>query len=69
VLSKAGLSILPGTVAAGAGLGYDVNANFGFASVLAHENVLTPMSSAEPPIPSVFFARRRRFSTACIRCT
>ncbi len=36
VLSKAGLSILPGAVAAGAGLGDDVLANFGYASVLAH---------------------------------
>ena len=35
VLSKAGLSILPGAVAAGAGLGDDVLANFGYASVLA----------------------------------
>jgi glyoxylase-like metal-dependent hydrolase (beta-lactamase superfamily II) len=51
VLSKAGLSILPGAVAAGAGLGDDVLANFGYASVLAHENVLTRMSSAEPAIP------------------
>jgi glyoxylase-like metal-dependent hydrolase (beta-lactamase superfamily II) len=49
-LSKAGLSILPGAVAAGAGLGDDVLANFGYASVLAHENVLTRMSSAEPAI-------------------
>jgi glyoxylase-like metal-dependent hydrolase (beta-lactamase superfamily II) len=52
VLSKAGLSILPGAVAAGAGLGDDVLANFGYASVLAHENVLTRMAAAEPPIPS-----------------
>ena len=55
VLSKAGLSILPGAVAAGAGLGDDVLANFGYASVLAHENVLTRMSAAEPPIPSVLW--------------
>jgi len=55
-LSKAGLSILPGAVAAGAGLGDDTVANFGFASVLAHENVLTRMTAAEsPPIPSVFW--------------
>jgi glyoxylase-like metal-dependent hydrolase (beta-lactamase superfamily II) len=54
VLSKAGLSILPGAVAAGAGLGDDVLANFGYASVLAHENVLTRMSAAKPPIPSAF---------------
>jgi cyclase len=61
VLSKAGLSILPGAVAAGAGLGDDVLANFGFASVLAHENVLTRMSAAEPPIPSVFWPTKTFF--------
>jgi glyoxylase-like metal-dependent hydrolase (beta-lactamase superfamily II) len=55
VLSKAGLSILPGAVAAGAGLGDDVLANFGYASIFAHENVLTRMTAAEPPIPSVFY--------------
>ena len=61
VLSKAGLSILPGAVAAGAGLGDDVLANFGYASVLAHENVLTRMSSADPPIPSVFWPTKTFF--------
>jgi glyoxylase-like metal-dependent hydrolase (beta-lactamase superfamily II) len=62
VLSKAGLSILPGAVAAGAGLGDDVLANFGFASVLAHENVLTRMSAAEaPPVPSVFWPTKTFF--------
>ena len=61
VLSKAGLSILPGAVAAGAGLGDDVLANFGFASVLAHENVLTRMSAAEPPIASVFWPTKTFF--------
>ena len=61
VLSKAGLSILPGAVAAGAGLGDDVLANFGYASVLAHENVLTRMSAAEPPIPSVFWPTKTFF--------
>src|SRR4029079_14559523 len=45
-LSKAGLSILPGAVVAGAGLGDDLVSNFGAASVLAHENVLTRMSAA-----------------------
>jgi glyoxylase-like metal-dependent hydrolase (beta-lactamase superfamily II) len=55
VLSKAGLSILPGAVAAGAGLGDDVLANFGYASIFAHENVLTRMTAAQPPIPSVFY--------------
>jgi cyclase len=44
-LSKAGLSILPGAVAAGAGLGDDLVNNAGAASVLAHENVLTRMSA------------------------
>jgi glyoxylase-like metal-dependent hydrolase (beta-lactamase superfamily II) len=61
VLSKAGLSILPGAVAAGAGLGDDVVANFGHASVLAHENVLTRMSAANPPIPSVFWPTKTFF--------
>jgi cyclase len=45
VLAKAGLSILPGAVAAGAGLGDDLVSNSGRASVLAHENVLTRMSA------------------------
>ncbi|HEY3516186.1 MAG TPA: MBL fold metallo-hydrolase [Gammaproteobacteria bacterium] len=61
VLSKAGLSILPGAVAAGAGLGDDVLANFGHASVFAHENVLTRMSEAEPPIPSALWPTKTFF--------
>jgi glyoxylase-like metal-dependent hydrolase (beta-lactamase superfamily II) len=61
VLSKAGLSILPGAVAAGAGLGDDVLANFGYASVFAHENVLTRMSSADPPISSVLWPTKTFF--------
>jgi cyclase len=44
-LSKSGLSILPGAVAAGAGLGDDLVNNAGAASVIAHENVLTRMSA------------------------
>jgi cyclase len=60
-LSKAGLSILPGAVAAGAGLGDDVLANFGYASVLAHENVLTRMSAAEPAIPSALWPTKTFF--------
>ena len=48
-LSKAGLSILPGAVAAGSGLGDDLVSNFGAASVLAHENVLRRMSAASGP--------------------
>jgi cyclase len=47
-LSKAGLSILPGAVVAGAGLSDDLVSNSGAASVLAHENVLTRMSAGEP---------------------
>ena len=45
-LARAGLSILPGAVAAGAGLNDDLVSNSGRASVLAHENVLTRMTSA-----------------------
>ena len=60
-LSKAGLSILPGAVAAGAGLGDDVLANFGHASVFAHENVLTRMSSAQPPVPSALWPTKTFF--------
>ena len=44
-LAKAGLSILAGAVAAGAGLSDDLITNGGAASVLAHENVLTRMSA------------------------
>jgi glyoxylase-like metal-dependent hydrolase (beta-lactamase superfamily II) len=44
-LARAGLSILPGAVVAGAGLDDDVVSNFGRASVLAHENVLERMSA------------------------
>ena len=61
VFSKAGFSILPGAVAAGAGLGDDVLSNFGYASVFAHENVLTRMSSAEPPIPSTLWPTKTFF--------
>jgi glyoxylase-like metal-dependent hydrolase (beta-lactamase superfamily II) len=45
-LARAGLSILPGAVAAGAGLDDDLVSNSGRASVLAHENVLTRMTAA-----------------------
>jgi cyclase len=44
-LAKAGLSILPGSVVAGAGLDDDTVSNHGRASVLAHENVLGRMSA------------------------
>ena len=48
-LTRAGLSILPGAVAAGAGLNDDLVSNSGRASVLAHENVLTRMTAATGP--------------------
>ena len=44
-LTKAGLSILAGALAAGAGLSDNLVTNGGAASVLAHENVLTRMSA------------------------
>ncbi len=44
-LARSGLSILPGAVAAGAGLGDDLLTNAGGASILAHENVLSRMSA------------------------
>jgi glyoxylase-like metal-dependent hydrolase (beta-lactamase superfamily II) len=44
-LSKAGMTILAGALAAGAGLGDNLVTNNGAASVLAHENVLTRMSA------------------------
>ena len=53
-LSKAGLTILAGALAAGAGLGDDLVTNSGAASVLAHENALTRMSAPtgqQPPVP------------------
>lgn len=48
-LARAGLSILPGAVVAGAGLNDDVVSNYGRASVLAHENVLARMTAATGP--------------------
>ncbi len=44
-VSKAGMTILAGALAAGAGLGDNLVTNNGAASVLAHENVLTRMSA------------------------
>jgi cyclase len=44
-LARAGLSILAGAVAAGAGLGDDLMTNAGGASILGHENVLMRMSA------------------------
>jgi cyclase len=55
-LSKGGLSILPGAVAAGAGLGDDLVSNGGAASVLAHENVLTRLSAPSGSQPAAPFA-------------
>jgi cyclase len=46
LLTASGLSILPGAVAAGAGLSDTLVSNAGKASVLAHENVQTRMSEA-----------------------
>jgi len=53
-LARAGLTILAGALAAGAGLGDDLVTNSGGASVLAHENVLTRMSAPtgqQSPVP------------------
>jgi cyclase len=46
LLTSTGLSILPGAVAAGAGLSDTLVSNAGKASILAHENVQTRMSEA-----------------------
>ena len=56
-LARAGLSILPGAVAAGAGLNDDLVSNSGRASVLAHENVQTRMTAATGPqaVPSALW--------------
>jgi glyoxylase-like metal-dependent hydrolase (beta-lactamase superfamily II) len=50
-LAKAGLTILAGAIAAGAGLTDDVVTNSGGASVLAHENVLARMSARTGELP------------------
>jgi len=55
-LAKAGLTILAGAIAAGAGLSDDLVTNSGRASVLAHENVLTRMSASEGQPSAVPFA-------------
>ena len=54
-IARAGLSILPGAVVAGAGLSDDLVSNSGRASVLAHENVLARMTAATPAIPFGLF--------------
>jgi cyclase len=55
-LSKAGLSILPGAVAAGAGLSDDLISNKGAASILAHENVLARMTASGGTPSAIPFA-------------
>ena len=56
-LARAGLSILPGAVVAGAGLSDDLVSNSGRASVMAHENVQTRMTAATGPqaVPSALW--------------
>jgi cyclase len=57
-LARSGLSILPGAVAAGSGLGDDLLTNAGGASILAHENVLMRMSAptgAKAPFPAALW--------------
>lgn len=57
-LAQAGLSILAGALAAGAGLGDSLLTNAGGASVLAHENVLTRMSAPtgqQAPFPTALW--------------
>lgn len=62
-LARAGLSILPGAVAAGAGLDDDLVSNSGRASVLAHENVLTRMTAAKgaDAVPFALFPTKTFF--------
>jgi hypothetical protein len=68
-LARAGLSILPGAVVAGAGLSDDLVSNSGRASVMAHENVQTRMTAASGPRRSpAHSGRRRRSPTGCTRC-
>lgn len=55
-LARAGLTILAGAIAAGAGLTDDLITNSGGASVLAHENVLTRMSAVTGGQPEAPFA-------------
>ena len=63
-LTRAGLSILPGALAAGSGLGDALVSNEGAASVLAHENVLrrmTQSSDTESPIPFALWPTKTFF--------
>jgi cyclase len=56
VLTKAGLTILAGAIAAGGGLSDDLVTNSNRASVLAHENVLTRLTAAEGQPSAIPFA-------------
>lgn len=63
-LTKAGLTILAGAIAAGAGLTDDLVTNSNRASVLAHENVLTRMSAPtgqKSPVPSALWPTKTFF--------
>jgi len=63
-LTKAGLSILPGALAAGSGLGDALVSNEGAASVLAHENVLRRMTESagtESPVPFALWPTKTFF--------
>jgi len=55
-LTKAGLTILAGAIAAGGGLSDDLVTNSNRASVLAHENVLTRMTESEGQPSAIPFA-------------
>jgi glyoxylase-like metal-dependent hydrolase (beta-lactamase superfamily II) len=55
-LTKAGLTILAGAIAAGGGLSDDLVTNSNRASVLAHENVLTRMTESEGKPGAIPFA-------------
>jgi glyoxylase-like metal-dependent hydrolase (beta-lactamase superfamily II) len=56
VLTKAGLTILAGAIAAGGGLSDDLVTNSNRASVLAHENVLTRLTASEGQPSAIPFA-------------
>jgi len=63
-LTRAGLSILPGALAAGSGLGDALVSNEGAASVLAHENVLrrmTESASTASPVPFALWPTKTFF--------
>jgi glyoxylase-like metal-dependent hydrolase (beta-lactamase superfamily II) len=63
-LTRAGLSILPGALAAGSGLGDALVSNEGAASVLAHENVLrrmTQSANTDAPVPFALWPTKTFF--------